>query len=1824
MRFSAEEFVKSHEFARRWISVMIVIALLIGGVTLIAMKKAASAVTEDGADEIGMVLDAEEGEDEVTFEDFYGESADMEDQEDSEAADGSEEDSDNSDEEVSDEEVSDETEYAESSDEDIASDDTDSDEDIQSSDSDNEATDAADIDEQNTDSKLDAEETEDTDVEDELTKDVVLTVSYIDEDENLILDSDGVPYADEKEINLSDSMEFEKDARKIEGYTFKKAYFEKTDSDRGDSEKLDITGIAVRLYTGSDDSEFKYYEVNINEEETLDIKEDTQLFFVYEAAWETADDTKEGTDNDKKLAGSDKNSSKDVPESVDLSKFVTETVIERMNDKGEWEVISEADIKEGDHLRITVNYVLSKEAAASDDIHFDIPEQYGTAFSSESDLDDGNGSYEVTDDNQIKIQYNDDFKKKLSDDESSTDKDSSAADSSASINVSKSKKPSILSSVSGLKYMGGLFDGFAIKAHAARNGNITGSVTTETVVLSDKAKKGEMTIVDVSVKKNPERDYSSQSAPYKGGTEIRYGDEINNGDMLYFTLSYKLDIGTLNESRKSVKYSLKDHKITPINAVDGIVYDNSYTAVGTFSISGDGVVTFDFYDDFVEKNAKHEAYGNFYFLAQASASSNSEKVEKIYDFGDNVTFKVIINNVKGSDLSIQKQQSYDSSKGYMYYAITLSSVNGTKTDIVIDDVIKVFNATMTDTTENSWLTSLFTFNNVKGASIFKGDSRNPTYLTWNQFKVSNSGSKTTITLPKLNANEKYTLQYYFEVPEQVALSSAGIRLNNSANAKYDNGKNVSANVDWSFGGVPKISKAGEADRNSYTVTWRITLNEDHKNLKGYTLKDNFVTLLGYQYTQKKTPYKGDMWVESREQYAGKGSTLSLGSKITLGGNGYTFTKDDYTKYVFVYQVSYKPSDVIYQNWLVNEANINDGVNNNSTTGYAWAGTGNYVEKEATGINTIDSDKAKVHWKLTLKAPIKRTDGANNSEYFMLYEVLENAQVFTREDVESVKTAFRNAFGNAFEVQAKNNSNQGSVNGWRRLEIKIFTDVQTNVTLEFTSTAYIAEGTKKTSFKNKAFVYNSSNIAEATQDFEKISIEKFDGNNNAGDTSYEYMSDTLYKSGILSWVVKANIPANYEENGNDLIYIVDTLPEDVSLIKNGEYSGNALNGLEVAGDNGFKNAAAFGDGNCNLKFNNVNYTKTVEKNKIIISFKASEAKGQTVYFRVRAKIKDGYFTEETVTGEFTNSVMISNNGETPLDSSSQKQTITNTSHAITKDGKNVENSLNTVEYVVEVNPNHADLLKEGDTIRLTDTLTASSTADFTVTLVTGSVEVYEVSDDGTETPLPINRYTCSSSVYAAETGAYPYHWNYATLEMNLPDEMHLRIKYRYQFEGTADQYISANNKATLEGIVVSNNSAEDSKQVKIQEAGAKAFIKGINLYKVDNDNHNNYLSGAKFSLHAYDKNRGTFVAVPANTEDGFYTTNSAGYVPINNLTYNLAYKLVEEVAPDGYIKRETPYYFCIASTDTGRYPRLCPENFFTELNGEEITAGGSVFIGNDKATTSIVVEKKWENEDSTTKPRFITVKVGRRLGAEQSVDSSSYYTVNIDRRDGTNSITQYIGFPSVRSGSTLTFSFYVDYSNVYNKLAPEIKINGNTIDYSSELKAGSVQVITKTVTINSDTKITITDPWGINDANKYPAEAHVKAPQSSSDGNQIAIEENNYKEITITEDDDWVSEVPNLERYYTDKNSGKKYMWNYYVSEVQNVYYTASYSENNKTGIGSGTITITNSRNKVQPYELPSTGGTGELMYVVMGMTMMLIGLMLRLHIGRKIRKTDNN
>lgn len=92
-----------------------------------------------------------------------------------------------------------------------------------------------------------------------LAQDVVLTVSYVD--------GKGKVLADEKEISLSESIDFASEAKVIEGYVFKEAA---------------IDGAAVKCITAKkDDNDHKYYEVELVSGDVIEIKENKTVILTY-------------------------------------------------------------------------------------------------------------------------------------------------------------------------------------------------------------------------------------------------------------------------------------------------------------------------------------------------------------------------------------------------------------------------------------------------------------------------------------------------------------------------------------------------------------------------------------------------------------------------------------------------------------------------------------------------------------------------------------------------------------------------------------------------------------------------------------------------------------------------------------------------------------------------------------------------------------------------------------------------------------------------------------------------------------------------------------------------------------------------------------------------------------------------------------------------------------------------------------------------------------------------------------------------------------------------------------------------------------------------------------------------------------------------------------------------------------------------------------------------------------------------------------------------------------------------------------------------------
>ncbi|MCR5656542.1 MAG: hypothetical protein K6G06_03670, partial [Butyrivibrio sp.] len=626
-KVTIEGLIRKHKQDKKWISVMVCVALLTGSLTMYTLNKPATAVTEDGAASVGMTYGDSEYADSIwepiPEEDLAG--------------------------------TSDESDADESVEENA-------DAETETSDESNDSSESG----ENSDETADAE-TSDTETSDAEASDAETTDNASGEDTTQAVDSDAP----------ADSSS------------------ESTESAAEDA--LENT-----------------------EDQLAPVNED-----------KLADENRKGVD---------------VPDSVDLADYITETIVERLGSNGEWEVIDEADIREDDKLRITVKYRMPAKVAASEDIHYDLPKQYGEADMQTGELEDGTGEIEVTEDNRIQIQYNDDVKNEVIDEE----KD----DTSASLNIFEKA-----------------FGALIIVAHAEENdGYITNSFTLmasgATSLVVDEA---EVYKAVYKWDQNGNRYLVTDPKELEKITD----QPVEEGTPLYFKLKFHVDPKTLDASKPdqcSFSYDLRQAGFTTVTEVSGRpVTDLNGNQIGTYSITADGKVTFYPNAEYVKRNSDGEKLeGYFDFAAALHQDSESGNDEKVYEFNDKV--KITVRILKNSEhtASVYKQpEGYDPNTGIIKYSIRISTGdNGTGSTIDFDDVMSVFGSD--GKTYDSQLTSLINFNNwtFEGFTLVKetptGTVEMPGYspqLNGNRFSIKN--------LPALQKGETYKLTYSYKVPDQI-------------------------------------------------------------------------------------------------------------------------------------------------------------------------------------------------------------------------------------------------------------------------------------------------------------------------------------------------------------------------------------------------------------------------------------------------------------------------------------------------------------------------------------------------------------------------------------------------------------------------------------------------------------------------------------------------------------------------------------------------------------------------------------------------------------------------------------------------------------------------------------------------------------------------------------------------------------------------------------------------------------------------------------------------------------------------------------------------
>lgn len=1069
--------------------------------------------------------------------------------------------------------------------------------------------------------------------------------------------------------------------------------------------------------------------------------------------------------------------------------------------------------------------------------------------------------------------------------------------------------------------------------------------------------------------------------------------------------------------------------------------------------NGKKYIVISFLDSYLA-TARDKVYGDLEYTALIGETYRKETGSYEIPFTDKVTITVPSDKIEKKEEPQQAQYdvssnkwgnvTYDGDNAYLNYTVEVYSNKGTKDVVNLTDTLKVDG---------------FKIESFEKSSVIRTDSNGITADLTNSTNLNYSNGKFTTQLPKLSANQKYRITYRYKISGFPAGKSTNIgngldlTTPDIPNQHKDNQLEVYRN---------KISKSGSYDKDTNKIKWTITVNENKNDIAGAELKD---TMIAQASDVKITPSKGAIRTST----------------------GYRFTATDGTRNTNVYTITYttdageKPNE-----WgeaaktVTNTATITDNGENSSTSDTVTGGKGDtggldksFEKMEATA----DSNIKTLTWKSTIKMPgsgkipagaefediLRGQDSTNNGEHY-----------FTKDQLDAVYAKLVSAFGLGnfeFSIWESGNStwqytpySQISADKtYSRYKFRLLKDYQgSDITLEYQSTI------------NKSTVIYftntiSSNGFTKTADYkyeETGKVFKMDGNSYAWDgQNYEYsLNDTEHeidRNGNLYWIVKVKL-----NDDTKTVTITDTPPAGLSLIgfRYGEKTSSlnsgdfAVSGGKIYWDNPHW-AGGYGS--------DISVSGTIDSTGVVnVTFTAKNGKTLKEILNNTGTLYAGFFFEtdlapldSPITKTYTNKASATLDGS-PAGEDDHTQKITVKPAQKISKGGSWSNDNREVNYKLDINPYAEDLAAGKASYTVTDTLEYQEDllTNLSYDLKQESVKLYDSNNqevDKSQWSWTVEKTKDSSGLYKS------------VLKLTVPNKQKLRLEYSYTVsrEVAADDKtdLSVKNTAEVSGFKTgeTENTVSYTWQ-KMSTSGTAQTTKYFKLTKVDLDNFAIVLPNAVFEVreNGTDKVVATYKTAADGTlhitKDGKEATNT-----IEPLEDNKLYYVTEVQAPSGYKLPTNPERYYFYFSETGAAPLNLGN--LTDLSSAVNLAkqSKSEYVTNKQLppTTSITVDKKWQNADGSAAERTSgTVTV--HLKRVSDIDSTP---VDIETRtiayNGGKWSTTFDNLPT--SG---------DDEEHYSYFVEEDKVAGYEATYSnsaaSSVNASDVTATSGTITITN--------------------------------------------------------------------------------------------------------------------------------------------------------------
>lgn len=1064
---------------------------------------------------------------------------------------------------------------------------------------------------------------------------------------------------------------------------------------------------------------------------------------------------------------------------------------------------------------------------------------------------------------------------------------------------------------------------------------------------------------------------------------------VDSGTRVRVNLKYTVKPGVLTPTHNTLTYQLPKGlpmpDVTTGNIVDESDKDKAGNAkvVGSFTVDTDGKVTLTFTDEkFIGTDDKVSLPFTGTFKAAVTASADNFEDEKEIKFKDDCTLTI---KPKKADIKISKGSS-DRDSAFEnhpengtfinHYKVTVETTSGTKEQVFLTDTL--------NTNRNGENRSDY----LKGGKYLES--------SFELYKVDASGTKTKIMpvpvyqwttdsngypqvvlgpLDPLEIGEKYI--WYYDVQRNYAdfdkMPNGVAIINNTAKAEA--GRNVKDAADaWYTCKTSRIEKKGQYDPKTGRIQWTITVKVPHSFLGSYLLQGCKITddlpdgvkIVGDVKVGNDT-ISAENFLQNGytipADYSGTELKITFETTTPIGGGSVTNTAQILTKSNRTFEAS-DTVNIGKGDWSLSKSIATRG----ETPTWNLSATNKAGEAEFTLWDVLDDaendqgeTKEDTHYAIAkelddaIKANLTLTMHDNTKlTYAQAVEAgntIEMTYYADRDGTTQVNAGDSSTRVRSFSIHVKAGDNQNPV---RSISV---TGIPTHEERDDMPTGEVW------TYKNTIHIdgVNGNDSAEDTyrsyKKFEKGVAATSSGN----ETGYLTGSNSFELSDLSGNNLHYQLVLQTSADDRDEITVTDTLPENV---------GFKVDNVKIALDEG--DFVKIKDKK--VDWATAEYDETTRKLTIKISnYNQSGQEEHRIRIQYKVSVSDDPSWKNPSVGKliYTNTATWGELTETTT------TTVTRDVEQVKKTGWQDPGNDRKLHYQVVINPAGEDLSAgqtRAEKIELWDNISTTNGA-----IATGdvnSVKLYFYDYDETVgvttgKEVPRNMYR----ILEADKNGW--------LHMEIPNMAALILVYDCNVkDGSAAASYQVSNTVTL-----SNGSKSSDSGITYQvKADATATTAQFVLRKKDSYSGVS-LKGAEFTIYQYDTVSGRFVPWTGNGT-GTLTTDENGQASLAVLDSETAsclkpdvlYKLVETKAPTDYQLDATPHYLLFrknasAENEQQAFAKAIGQADGTTtltVDGETVDLNRNVQVGSDAGTTTaeygnvyskLTVSKLWLDQDT---------------------------------------------------------------------------------------------------------------------------------------------------------------------------------------------------------------------------------------------------------------------